>query len=75
MNLFVFSSIALLLYINPFFSQTFFKEALAADVMHRAADIKKEINFVLNHEADCSYMTDLLSAGKLHFVLRTMTQN
>ena len=65
MNLFVFSSIVLLLYINPFFSQTFFKEALAADVMHRAADIKKEINFVLNHEADCSYMTDLLSAGKL----------
>lgn len=33
--------------------------------MHRAADIKEEINFVLNHEADCSYMTDLLSAGKL----------
>lgn len=42
-----------------------FKEALTADVMHRAADIKEEIDFVLNHEADCSYMTDLRSAGKL----------
>ena len=42
-----------------------FKEALAADTMHRAADIPEEIDFVLNHEADCSHMTDLLAAGKL----------
>ncbi len=42
-----------------------FKAALDADVMHRAADIQKEIDFVLSHEADCSYMTDLLAAGKL----------
>ena len=33
--------------------------------MHRAADIPEEIDFVLNHEADCSHMTDLLAAGKL----------
>ena len=39
-----------------------FKEALAADTMHRAADIPEEIDFVLNHEADCSHMTDLLAA-------------
>ena len=42
-----------------------FKEALKADVLHRAADISDDIAFVLNHEADCSYMTDLLAAGKL----------
>ena len=42
-----------------------FKEALAADTMHRAADIPEEIDFVLNHEADCSHMTDLLAAEKL----------
>lgn len=42
-----------------------FKEALAADTMHRAADIPEEIDFVLNHETDCSHMTDLLAAGKL----------
>ena len=33
--------------------------------MHRASDIPEEIDFVLNHEADCSHMTDLLAAGKL----------
>ena len=33
--------------------------------MHRAADIPEEIDFVLNHEADCSHMTDLLAAKKL----------
>ena len=33
--------------------------------MHRAADIPEEIDFVLNHEADCSHMTDLLAAEKL----------
>lgn len=42
-----------------------FKEALKADVLHRAADISDDIAFVLDHEADCSYMTDLLAAGKL----------
>ena len=42
-----------------------FKEALAADTMHRAADIQEEIDFVLSHETDCSHMTDLLAAGKL----------
>ena len=41
-----------------------FKEALKADVLHRAADISDDIAFVLDHEADCSYMTDLLAAGK-----------
>jgi len=42
-----------------------FKEALKADALHRAADISDDITFVLEHEADCSYMTDLLAAGKL----------
>ena len=38
---------------------------MKADVLHRAADISDDIAFVLDHEADCSYMTDLLAAGKL----------
>ena len=42
-----------------------FKEALSADVMHRAAEVADEIAFIEAHEADCSYMTDLLDAGKL----------
>ncbi|WP_294787591.1 aminoglycoside phosphotransferase family protein [uncultured Eubacterium sp.] len=42
-----------------------FKEALAADVMHRAAEVAEEIAFIEAHEADCSHMTDLLAAGKI----------
>ena len=42
-----------------------FKKALKADALHRAADISDDIAFVLDREADCSYMTDLLAAGKL----------
>ena len=38
---------------------------MKAEVLHRAADISDDIAFVLDHEADCSYMTDLLAAGKL----------
>lgn len=42
-----------------------FKEALSADILHRAAEVANEIAFIEAHEADCSYMTDLLDAGKL----------
>lgn len=42
-----------------------FEKALAEDVCHRAAEIGPEIAFVQAHKADCSYMMDLLNAGKL----------
>ena len=42
-----------------------FKQALEKDCMHRAAEVTEEIDFIFAHEADCSYMTDLLDAGKL----------
>lgn len=42
-----------------------FKIALEADVMDRAKDVQKEIDFVLAHEKDCAVLKDLLDEGKL----------
>ena len=42
-----------------------FKKALEADVCNRASSVSDEINFVLQHEADCSVLMNLLEEGKL----------
>lgn len=42
-----------------------FEKALEADVCGRAKEVQAEIEFVKAHKADCSYMVDLLAAGKL----------
>lgn len=42
-----------------------FKEAVEADVMGRAKDVQKEIQFVLDHEDTANYFCDLLEKGEL----------
>lgn len=42
-----------------------FLKAVDDDVYNRAADVKREIDFVLKHEADTSVLVDLLKAGEL----------
>lgn len=42
-----------------------FKEAVAADICHRAAGVQKEIDFVLEREQFTHQLVDLLAAGKL----------
>ncbi|MCD8323665.1 MAG: aminoglycoside phosphotransferase family protein [Clostridiales bacterium] len=42
-----------------------FQQAVAEDVMGRAADVRKEIQFVLGREDVADYFTDLLAAGGL----------
>lgn len=42
-----------------------FKETLARDPMGRAAECKKEIEFVLSEEADGRVLVDMLNEGKL----------
>lgn len=42
-----------------------FKETLAKDPMGRAAEVKEEIDFVLDHEKDASVLTDMLEKGEL----------
>ncbi|MCD8156036.1 MAG: aminoglycoside phosphotransferase family protein [Clostridiales bacterium] len=42
-----------------------FRQAVAEDVMGRAADVRKEIQFVLDREDVADYFTDLLAAGEL----------
>lgn len=42
-----------------------FEAALAADKMNRAKDVRKEIRFVLDREADCSVALQALREGKL----------
>lgn len=42
-----------------------FVEALSVDVMNRAKDIKKEIEFVLSRGQETSVLTNLLKEGKL----------
>ncbi len=42
-----------------------FKAALAADPLGRAKDVQPEIQFVLDREADCAVLMDLLEDGKL----------
>lgn len=42
-----------------------FKKAVEADVMKRAADVREEIQFVLDREADCHILCDMLAAGEI----------
>lgn len=42
-----------------------FKTAVEADVMKRAADVREEIQFVLDREADCHVLCDMLAAGEI----------
>ena len=42
-----------------------FKEVVAADVMGRAKDVEKEIQFVLDREADCHVICDALAKGEI----------
>ena len=42
-----------------------FKKALEEDVMHRAAEVREEIQFVLEREKDCHVLCDMLSAGEI----------
>ena len=42
-----------------------FMEALQADSAHRAAGVKREVNFLLKREADASIVVDLLAQGRL----------
>ena len=41
-----------------------FKKALEADSCGRAASVQNEINFVLEHESVCSYITDRIASGE-----------
>ena len=41
-----------------------FKKALDADVCGRAASVQDEINFVLEHEEVCSFITDRIASGE-----------
>jgi len=41
-----------------------FKKALDADVCKRAASVQKEINFVLERESVCSFITDRIASGE-----------
>lgn len=42
-----------------------FKKAVEADAMKRAADVQEEIQFVLDREADCHILCDMLAAGEI----------
>lgn len=42
-----------------------FKKALSEDVCRRAAGVQEEIRFVLEREADCHVLCDMLSAGEI----------
>lgn len=42
-----------------------FKKAVEADVAGRAKDVKEEIQFVLDREADASFFVDLIEKGEL----------
>lgn len=42
-----------------------FKKALKEDVMHRAAGVQEEIQFVLDREKDCHVLCDMLSTGEI----------
>lgn len=42
-----------------------FKKAVEADVMKRASDVREEIQFVLDREADCHVLCDMLAAGEI----------
>lgn len=42
-----------------------FKRAVEADSMHRAAEVQDEIQFVLDREADCHVLCDMLASGEI----------
>lgn len=42
-----------------------FEKALAADVMHRAASVRPEIDFIRAREQDCHVLLDQLAAGQI----------
>ena len=42
-----------------------FKKAVEEDAMKRAADVREEIRFVLDREADCHILCDMLAAGEI----------
>lgn len=42
-----------------------FKKAVEADSMKRAADVQEEIRFVLEREADCHVLCDMLKTGEI----------
>lgn len=42
-----------------------FKSALQTDPLSRCQNVQREIEFVLQRESDCSYLMNLLEAGKL----------
>lgn len=42
-----------------------FKKAVEEDAMKRAADVQEEIQFVLDREADCHILCDMLAAGEI----------
>ena len=44
---------------------TNFEKALKKDKLKRAKTAKKEIDFILKHKADCSYLMDKLEKGEL----------
>lgn len=42
-----------------------FKEAVKADVMGRVAEVKDEIQFVMDREEDCHVLCDMLASGEI----------
>lgn len=42
-----------------------FKKAVSEDACHRAAEVQEEIRFVLDREADCHVLCDLLASGAI----------
>lgn len=42
-----------------------FKKAVEADACHRAAEVQEEIRFVLDREADCHVLCDMLAKGEI----------
>lgn len=42
-----------------------FKKAVEADVCGRAAEVREEIQFVLDRESDCHVLCDMLASGEL----------
>lgn len=42
-----------------------FKRAVEEDVMHRADEVREEIQFVLDREKDCHILCDMLAAGEI----------
>ena len=52
-----------------------FKRAVETDIKSRAAGVKKEIQFVLDHEDVACCFSNLQAKGEIRFVLHTMIQS